>query len=767
MKKMCKRVVLFVMVAVLCLQSVIPVMAGNNSFKDMLSPEETTASGMQGIDISEAGVEASYISEEEMQQMGVSDKDIAASVEKMNSELCMKQDVTETVSANGISVSGNAEVIQPEGATYATQEDAAAYLRSKILKRAEECSIRIVSTKSALNKNISEIMAKAFAYDIDGAPIEGDYMYWHMAYYGVPKRNGIDKNKDGTYTVTLLLGYRTTAEEEAYVTGRVNAIINQLNLRSASLNDYQKVRAIYDYIMSIVQYDKYHYETNLNYNYMYTAYAALADGYAVCQAYATLFYRLCEEVGISARVICGNDYENGNPSHGWNIVKIGNYYYNVDATWDDADTPTHVYFLKNMTDFIGHQRNRRHVNAEFEKEFPTAKVSYILPEERVSVPMTNVANVSGALRMTDGSTCSLAANGKEKIILFLNGYESGSVTMLKNFYALPSVKAGKYEAIVADISSGYATDDSLTPEKMMAAYKNMTQTPAAFKYCSDYTTALAYRNQYAAKAGYPAGAVSMVVVIDTANRVRYVGMGRNGVAMVDCGVISGLTVRQTKNNAVNLTWNAYAGATDYLVMRKSGSQPYCCVGSTAATAFADEVKPGATYTYQIFAIQNGKEIAKSGEMSVAANLMLPKKGATYVVDEYKYKVLKSTAGAKEVAFAGVTNKKLTVVLIPATVKIDGLEYKVTQIASNALKGNKKVKTVSIGSNVTKIGSKAFYKAKKLTNIVVKTKKLKKVGKKALSGISSKAVIRVPSSKLKKYKKVFKGKGQKSSVKIKK
>ncbi len=618
---MCKRFVLLLMIAALCIQSVIPVTAGDGSIREMLAPEETMNSGMKGIDISEAGVEASYISKEEMKQMGVKDTDIAASVEKMNNELGMKQGIAEAVSANSISVSGNAEVIRQEGATYATQEDAAAYLRGKILKRENECSIRIVSTKSALNKNISEIMAKTFAYDIDGAPNEGDYMYWHMLYYGLPTEGGIDKNKDGTYTVTLLLGYRTTLEEEAYVTGRVNAIINQLNLRSASLNDYQKVRAIYDYIMSIVQYDTYHYETNQSYNYMYTTYAALADGYAVCQAYATLFYRLCEEVGISARVICGNDYENGNPSHGWNIVKIGNYYYNVDATWDDADIPTHIFFLKNMADFVGHQRNRRHVNAEFDKMFPMAKVSYVLPEERLNVPMENV--------------------------------------------------------------------------------------------------------------------------------------------------VGGLAVRQTKNNTVNVSWNAYPGATDYLVMRKSGSQPYCCVGSTAATSFADEVKPGVAYTYQIFAVQNGKEIAKSGEMSLAANLMLPKKGATYVVDEYKYKVLKSTAGAKEVAFAGVTNKKRTVVLIPATVKIDGLEYKVTQIASNALKGNKKVKTVSIGSNVTKIGSKAFYKAKKLTNIVVKSKKLKSVGKKALSGISSKAVIRVPSSKLKKYKKVFKGKGQKSSVKIKK
>ncbi len=44
--------------------------------------------------------------------------------------------------------------------------------------------------------------------------------------------------------------------------------------------------------------------------------------------------------------------------------------------------------------------------------------------------------------------------------------------------------------------------------------------------------------------------------------------------------------------------------------------------------------------------------------------------------------------------------------------------------------------------------------------------LKKVGKGALTGINRKCVIKVPKKKLKSYKSLFKGKGQKKSVKIK-
>jgi len=49
---------------------------------------------------------------------------------------------------------------------------------------------------------------------------------------------------------------------------------------------------------------------------------------------------------------------------------------------------------------------------------------------------------------------------------------------------------------------------------------------------------------------------------------------------------------------------------------------------------------------------------------------------------------------------------------------------------------------------------------------VKGKKLKMVGKQALKGINKHAVVRVPKAKKKAYKALFKGKGQKKSVKVK-
>lgn len=126
----------------------------------------------------------------------------------------------------------------------------------------------------------------------------------------------------------------------------------------------------------------------------------------------------------------------------------------------------------------------------------------------------------------------------------------------------------------------------------------------------------------------------------------------------------------------------------------------------------------------------------------------------------------ASASKPAVAFTGVT-KKAKKVVIPASVSYEGVEYQVTFIAAKALKGNTKVTSVEIGSNVTKIDKNAFEGCKNLKTIKVKTKNLKSVGKNALKGIHKKCKIKVPSSKLKAYKKLFQKKGQKSSVKISK
>ncbi len=119
----------------------------------------------------------------------------------------------------------------------------------------------------------------------------------------------------------------------------------------------------------------------------------------------------------------------------------------------------------------------------------------------------------------------------------------------------------------------------------------------------------------------------------------------------------------------------------------------------------------------------------------------------------------------EVQFTGMVNTNKTSVTIPSTVSCHGFSYKVTTVKSDAFKNNKKLKSVTLGNNITSLGSNVFYGCSNLKKITVKGTKLKKVGSGSLKGINKKAVIKVPKSKLTAYKKIFKGKGQAKSVKI--
>ncbi len=151
---------------------------------------------------------------------------------------------------------------------------------------------------------------------------------------------------------------------------------------------------------------------------------------------------------------------------------------------------------------------------------------------------------------------------------------------------------------------------------------------------------------------------------------------------------------------------------------------------------------------------------------------LPKKDDRVLTSTAVYKVVKSGDLSDEIGIVTyVKPRKKTVkeVTIPSAVTIDGIKYKVTAIANNAFKNCTKLKKVTIGKNVSKIGKKAFYKCKKLKTIVIKTKKLsaKKVGGKAFKGINKKATIKVPKTKYKSYKKWLKKKGVGANVVYKK
>jgi len=90
--------------------------------------------------------------------------------------------------------------------------------------------------------------------------------------------------------------------------------------------DYDKEIFIHDTLAEMAEYD-------LENEYNQSAYSTLVTGGTVCAGYARAFQYLMQECGIPCYYCTGTC---GGTGHAWNIVKLGEDFYNVDLTWDDA-----------------------------------------------------------------------------------------------------------------------------------------------------------------------------------------------------------------------------------------------------------------------------------------------------------------------------------------------------------------------------------------------------------------------------------------------
>ena len=175
-------------------------------------------------------------------------------------------------------------------------------------------------------------------------PTGGDYLLYHC--YGI--RCFASTPKEGICRVVLQTGdFLSSMAQENEATKEADIIIKDLHLNG--LSDHEKIRAIYAWLCENVSYDNSTPANETEMLLQHSAYAALVKHTAVCQGYATAFYRLALMAGLNARVVTGTGA--GEP-HGWNIVKIDGKWYYVDATWDDpvyngSDdpySPYHSYF---------------------------------------------------------------------------------------------------------------------------------------------------------------------------------------------------------------------------------------------------------------------------------------------------------------------------------------------------------------------------------------------------------------------------------------
>lgn len=174
-------------------------------------------------------------------------------------------------------------------------------------------------------------------------------VFW-FEYIESPGSVRIFKDDDGKVVSTdYLFNYSMTPEERAETQLELSVAAGKcLDQISASANDYEKIKSIYDYIILNTSY-------SADYHLDQSALGVLLDGYGVCAGYARAAQYLLQRQGIMTAIVAGMA---GGGTHMWNIVRCGGEFYHLDTMWGDpvysgkpAGYVSYAYLL-DTTDFV-------------------------------------------------------------------------------------------------------------------------------------------------------------------------------------------------------------------------------------------------------------------------------------------------------------------------------------------------------------------------------------------------------------------------------
>lgn len=153
---------------------------------------------------------------------------------------------------------------------------------------------------------------------------------------------------------TVQLYYRFTPSECRALLDRCMQIAADVvsKIITPEMDDYTKVKLLHDYIISNTAYDDFAYQFKLDDQRVYSFVGPLIDHLAVCEGYASAYRLLLNTAGIENYTVSGSGDTEANlkKDHAWNIVKLGDYYYHVDTTWDDKDNKNLQYYYFALSD---------------------------------------------------------------------------------------------------------------------------------------------------------------------------------------------------------------------------------------------------------------------------------------------------------------------------------------------------------------------------------------------------------------------------------
>ena len=149
-------------------------------------------------------------------------------------------------------------------------------------------------------------------------------IYYVQGYSIESMRSGSDLSVtfDPMYTRTIELIEQSKGEIDAYRSDVALSI-------GDATTDFDKAKAIYDYIVLNTSYSIEAVETD-------NIYSVIHNGISVCEGYSKAYQLLMHDAGIECTVVTGNVRATG-VAHMWNAAKLDGEWYFFDPTWGDIN----------------------------------------------------------------------------------------------------------------------------------------------------------------------------------------------------------------------------------------------------------------------------------------------------------------------------------------------------------------------------------------------------------------------------------------------
>ncbi|WP_175475084.1 leucine-rich repeat domain-containing protein [Butyrivibrio sp. ob235] len=487
-----------------------------------------------------------------------------------------------------------------------------------------------------------------------------------------------------------------------------------------------------------------------------TAYGALVQGKAVCVGYSRGYKCLLDAFGIDCAIVSGTSNGAG---HEWNVVKIGDDWYEQDLTWADTEDLTgsvdHSYFNRTTSDYAN-KLKKKHVRNS------TGLDSYIPLATGTTYTYTYIAKgVSDAdyveatdVRFNETSGILLYVGDSMKLDVTVtpaNATESPEFRILGDDYStlsdfctvengvITAHRAGEGSIEVhigrtwgnhrlLEVRERPVTTDNISDAEQGNTSNSSTSTDnsgnTSTPATGDSTTTPSSDNGNSGSSTAPAPSTGGSGSVQPSS-------GGNGGSSNGPGTTGG---------SEQPSGNAQQGSG-----LSAGNQTSGNSGKVTPSDITD-----ATNNTDTAEVSKNKE----PEKTVAEKTAVVARASEFTVNNLMFKVTSDSTAE----FESSTGSSTKTVSVPSNVTDEnGNSYVITRISSGAFKNNRKLTKVTIPSTVKQIGAGAFYGCTNLKTVTINVSADGdiKIDKNAFKKLKKGSVIKVKGCKGKVKKKVVK------------